>query len=616
MTRSKRLLTLGFVSLCATLGQITESQAFIMIGGSGGCSFARGARPISSAVKWPGNTATFVVNTNQNAYGGSISPAVTSAEFLSAVNQAAAAWNGVCRTAIKIVIAGTTAALKAAGDNVNVISWDNRTTGGGNSIANTTTLANATTNWNGSCTLVDCDIVVNGEFGGTLAVTTVNGGSYDLVSTLVHEMGHCLGLDHSDETFTAPLYTSTNALNISSIMNSGIPIGSTAHRTLQPSLDQDVLDYTACIASNGRTDPTHDPCSSYAGTNNGGQIGATFSGGPSSSFAGSLCLSTAQSAVTVQATTQTGGGCVSAAASERGDAGLARPRSFWDTSAWFFEILFPVALYFIFVRLRRAGRFLARMFLFALFASVGLLPWSKEASARGYSTSSSSSDYFFEAGLEYRKITPSSDLTTFAGLDTTNAVWTSSTNVSTFPTHSYDLVMKAGLYKMDILEGLYLGGYLRYLNPQVYEQKGVAGTGDSINKKTTLGGFTVGPFLRQNLLQESSVLLFLELGLGMGRFTLNQLIDDSGSANVLNTSALSIEEFFNLGGTYKVFDWLGLGLALGYSHQKTNAFSASDVSGSLYTSVLKSGDRIVVAGNELKLDRSGPMVEISLVLNF
>ena len=312
-----------FLMLCLAL----PAQAFILIKGT---TYNKGARPVANAPIWPSRSVDFYVNTNQSAYGGSLSPAVSSGEFKAAVQQALTVWTGACQADIHVHYVDTTSNTKSSSDGMNTISWENRTTGGGNMYADTTLLASAFTSLSGD-TMVDCDIVVNGEFSGTFGVNA-EPSKHDLVSTIAHEIGHCLGLDHPVEPSGAPAYTSTSTiLNEATMVQSVIAGAGTIWRR---TVNRDDVDGVTCIYQKERDFRRGDGCTSYHGTNGGANISGVVTGGPSISDVPSC--GTEADAVSAVSKSIRGGGCINQAFAEGRHA--HRPSSPFE-SGWLFEIL-------------------------------------------------------------------------------------------------------------------------------------------------------------------------------------------------------------------------------------------------------------------------------------
>lgn len=274
--------------------------AFIFIRG-GSYSTNQGERPVANAPIWNTKTFYLLINLNQRIYNGSLSPELDEGEFEYAVREAAKVWEQACNAEIEVVVAGTTPISKDANNQINVVSWDNRTSAEGNVLANTGTLAAAYVAQVGDH-MYDCDIIVNGEAIGSFGVHQES-SKYDLVSVLAHEIGHCLGLDHAVQP---PNWTSTNDILNNTVMYSSISTG-----RIRRILSQDEKDAMNCVYGRGYPFRQGEGCSSYHGTSGGGALSGTVTGGPSVTQI-SLCGS-AEDAVNIQSSDEIGNGCITTA---------------------------------------------------------------------------------------------------------------------------------------------------------------------------------------------------------------------------------------------------------------------------------------------------------------
>ena len=131
-----------------------------------------------TAIRWPGAQLTVVYNdANRPA-------AISKAAVIAQIQASEAKWSAVCN--IKFIYAGeTTTAGFSSSDGFNVIGWD--PTG---ITAPTTGIT--TDAWNGSNNIVDADIRLNAAYSATYSPAS------NLDATLTHEMGHSIGMQHSN----------------------------------------------------------------------------------------------------------------------------------------------------------------------------------------------------------------------------------------------------------------------------------------------------------------------------------------------------------------------------------------------------------------------------------
>jgi len=189
---------------------------------------------------WPGG----IVHWRYNDAGRPAGIVASSAAAIAAIQAAQAKWSAVCN--IQFIYDGTTTSSTSLAntpqtfDGLNVIGWQAQT-------APQTGLTGIGWSFPEPGPTVEGDIALNNTYNPSLDIT------------LVHEVGHWIGLNHSD---------------VSNVVMSGPPL--TAY-VAQPTLQAD--DIAGCVAIYGPA--SSPPTISGSITNGGGVAGVTFCARPS-----------------------------------------------------------------------------------------------------------------------------------------------------------------------------------------------------------------------------------------------------------------------------------------------------------------------------------------------
>jgi hypothetical protein len=161
---------------------------------------------VSQGARWPGGSLPMMTVGTQTGV----------ANLAASINTSRGAWNGDPNSSIGISNLGTGTGTYGTNDGVNLIFFDQPSSGplAGSVVGQANLWATSTQNSNGSDTYftsIDCDIVIEAGFTGAL-----------FEAILAHEMGHCIGYRHSNQPGPGQTTSATNAL-----MNSSAPSGAT-----------------------------------------------------------------------------------------------------------------------------------------------------------------------------------------------------------------------------------------------------------------------------------------------------------------------------------------------------------------------------------------------------
>ncbi len=174
-------------------------------------------------VHWNTRCATYKMNEDGSEnFTGSSDELSNLEELRRAVRASFGAWNAVECSDMTLLDGGLTSSndtgFDSDSENTNLVAW--RDDGWGQ-VASSRAFALTSVTFNPkSGVIVDADIEVNTEFYDYSASPEPQPNHVDLRNTMTHEVGHFIGLDHTDER--------------DATMFSTAPVGETEKRTLHP----------------------------------------------------------------------------------------------------------------------------------------------------------------------------------------------------------------------------------------------------------------------------------------------------------------------------------------------------------------------------------------------
>lgn len=577
------LLAIGVVSAL-----FPSAHAFVFLMGA---NYEKGERPVAEAPIWPTRTISFFVNTDLSAMGGSIPLPLTSAELLQSAEASVNAWAAACRADIRVEVRGTTTSTYDTNDAINVIQWDNRTTGEGNYYGTSTgTLAAATTVLR-SAEFADCDIVLNGNASTTMKFAPALGEA-DLRSVLTHEIGHCLGLDHPIEP---PGYTSVDPFLTESTMVQTVSTGLDPSDPGRRDINQDDRDGLECLYERGKPFRTGKHCASYTGTNGQGALTGVVIGGPIA--VDTVCGGDSQGR-NAHPSLESGDGCVSAAVAADGSAAsrTGGPFTVLGGTGGFLFIIAGLVVSRLFCRrsLRRVG---APILGFALYAA-------------GVSTARAAD---LELAYGVRAVSPST-WNSFAGMDPQASAWDRAPGAVNYGSLSE---IRTTAFVEETSWGKWGGSFI-FTFPKTLETNAKAENAAEQSKRTSIAGFRVGPDFRWFPIGiASGVRWFVGGRFGFGIFYGDQTFSNP-SASGVSYRAWAAEFALSTGVEIPV-GALNLVFESGYSRHRSSYFASTGTTGGGYAD-FPSGTRLATntgAGAEdVRFDGSGFFATVGIQMKF